>query len=50
MVRWPSLVASLSGDEETTAELRPRLSVPDATAAGMFMVSAPGRCAQELAQ
>ncbi len=42
------LVASLAGDDETAARLRNELEIPDAMAAGMFMTSAPGQCAEEL--
>lgn len=42
------LVASLAGDDATAARLRSELKIPDAMAAGMFMTSAPGRCAEEL--
>jgi hypothetical protein len=41
------LVATLEGDENEVAALRPKLAVTEATAAGMFMVSGPARCARD---
>jgi hypothetical protein len=42
------LVASLEGDEKKTAKLRTELSVTEAMAADIFMVSGSAQCAQEL--
>lgn len=44
------LVASLRKDEAQTTALRQKLSVPELTGAGMFMVSGPAQCAKELAE
>ena len=43
------LVATLQKDEEQTAVLRQKLSVPELAGAGMFMVSGPAQCATQLA-
>ncbi len=40
------LVAMLEKNEARMAELRGRLSLPDAAQAGMFMVNAPAACAR----
>ena len=42
------LVATLSDDSETTQRLRPQMSATEATSAGMFMVSGPAHCTEEL--
>lgn len=42
------LVATLKGDDNRTAALRAKLAIPEAIAAGMFMVSGPAHCAQQL--
>ena len=44
------LVALLRKDQSRVEALRAELSVPEIMAAGMFMVGAPGDCAQELEQ
>lgn len=44
------LVATLQKDEDKTTALRQKLSVPELTGAGMFMVSGPAQCAKELAE
>ena len=44
------LVATLQQDEERITTLRQKLSVPELTGAGMFMVSGPVQCAKELAE
>ncbi len=44
------LVASMSGNEEKTVELRGQLGVEDAMQAGMFMTSAPAKCAKQGAE
>lgn len=39
------LVATMQQDQERMEELRSELEIQEATQAGMFMVSAPARCA-----
>jgi len=43
------LVATLQGNDDQTAALRAKLAIPEAIAAGMFMVSGPAQCVQDLA-
>ena len=42
------LVATLQGNDDRTAALRAKLAIPEAIAAGMFMVTGPAQCVKEL--
>ena len=43
------LLATLGENEAAAAELRTKLDLSEAAAAGMFMATAPAQCAEELA-
>jgi len=44
------LIATLQKDKAKIEELRPKLSMDEAMAAGMFMVGTPAECASEMPQ